>query len=61
MTKPLIAACVLLGSMVAFAPLRVTGVRALPGCAGDSLATVMTELKAEAAGVRFHGAVADPG
>ena len=54
MTKPLMMSCVLLGSMIAFAPLHASPVFShYRGVTlGDSLATVMTELKAEAASVK---------
>jgi hypothetical protein len=54
MTTPLMMSCVLLGSMIAFAPLHASPVFAhYRGVTlGDSLATVMAELKAEAASVK---------
>ena len=54
MTTPLMMSCVLLGSMIAFAPLHASPVFShYRGVTlGDSLATVMTELKADAASVK---------
>lgn len=54
MTKPLMMSCVLVGSMIALAPLHASPVFAhYRGVTlGDSLATVMTELKADAANVK---------
>ncbi len=54
MTTPLMMSCALLGSMIAFAPPQASPVFShYRGVTlGDSLATVMTELKAEAASVK---------